>query len=570
MKITTLTALILCGCIIVRSQEPRRYDVLIHEIMANPSGSPALPNIKYIELYNASANAFDLKEWSINDGTNTATIRINLILEPDSFVVLCSNSGAPTLAQYGKTIGVTGFLPLRVNGDVISLRSADGALIHAVEYNRSWYENDVKARGGWSLEMVDAHYPCSSNTNWKASINDMGGTPGKSNSVNAVNKDETAPQPLYAYAADSLHTTIVFDEPIDSLSASVTTNYTISDGINTPLVVFAEPPLFNHVTITLASALLRNKTYSVTIKNISDCSGNIMDQQVLKTGLADVALKNDIVINEILFNPPDDGAEYVELYNRSNHAVNCKDLIITTRNTSGNLGTLQQLSEKDLFIFPGECRLLTEDVAAVQKTFICKNADAFTEISSMPTLPNSSGTIVILNFRGDVIDELSYSDQWQFPLISNNKGVALERIDFSAPTQDKNNWHSAAASVGYGTPTYQNSQFLTGQQLAGEINISPQVFSPDNDGYDDFLTVHYHFPEPGFVCNITIYDAAGRPVRYLVRNGLCGTDGDFRWDGLDEKNQKLTIGIYVIVTEVYNLQGKTNKFKQAVTLARRL
>jgi len=58
-------------------------------------------------------------------------------------------------------------------------------------------------------------------------------------------------------------------------------------------------------------------------------------------------------------------------------------------------------------------------------------------------------------------------------------------------------------------------------------------------------------------------------VRYLQRNAFCGSTGYFRWDGLAEKNQPLTVGIYIIYTEVFNLQGKTKKFKNVIVLAGR-
>ena len=43
--------------------------------------------------------------------------------------------------------------------------------------------------------------------------------------------------------------------------------------------------------------------------------------------------------------------------------------------------------------------------------------------------------------------------------VKNKKGVALERIDPDAATQDAANWTSASETVGYGTPGYQNSQY---------------------------------------------------------------------------------------------------------------
>ena len=65
-------------------------------------------------------------------------------------------------------------------------------------------------------------------------------------------------------------------------------------------------------------------------------------------------------------------------------------------------------------------------------------------------------------------------------------------------------------------------------------------------------------------------DAAGRPVRNLVRNGTLSTNGYWNWDGLDDKGLKLPVGTYILFTEIFNLQGRKNKFKNTVVLARKL
>ncbi len=105
--------------------------------------------------------------------------------------------------------------------------------------------------------------------------------------------------------------------------------------------------------------------------------------------------------------------------------------------------------------------------------------------------------------------------------------------------------------------------------MQGIISISPKIFSPDNDGFDDFATISYQMTAPGYVANITIFDANGRPVRYLVKNATLALKGNFRWDGLNEKLEQLPIGVYIVFTEIFNLQGKTKKFKNVVTLARK-
>ena len=93
---------------------------------------------------------------------------------------------------------------------------------------------------------------------------------------------------------------------------------------------------------------------------------------------------------------------------------------------------------------------------------------------------------------------------------------------------------------------------------------------PDNDGHDDVATIQYKVNGSGYVANITIYDAQGRPVRYLVKNGILGPDGQWNWDGLDEKGNKLPVGTYIIYTEIFNLQAKKQQFKNTVVLARKL
>lgn len=103
---------------------------------------------------------------------------------------------------------------------------------------------------------------------------------------------------------------------------------------------------------------------------------------------------------------------------------------------------------------------------------------------------------------------------WQFALIDNVEGVSLERIDPDRPTQDSMNWHSAASTVGFGTPTYRNSQYSI-PETGNEITLSPQVFSPDGDGFNDVLSISYLFDQAGYTANIKIFDSQGVKQRTL-------------------------------------------------------
>ena len=72
------------------------------------------------------------------------------------------------------------------------------------------------------------------------------------------------------------------------------------------------------------------------------------------------------------------------------------------------------------------------------------------------------------------------------------------------------------------------------------------------------------------MANVFIYNTAGRQVRHLVKGALLGNAGTFTWNGLDENGQPLPIGQYILYTEVFNLQGTRQRFKNIVVLARRL
>ena len=221
-------------------------------------------------------------------------------------------------------------------------------------------------------------------------------------------------------------------------------------------------------------------------------------------------------------------------------------------------------------IFPGDYIVVTEDAGNLGLNYHVKNPDQVLTMSSLPSFPDDEGFVVVLNQQGEIMDEVNYSDDWHFKLLDNAEGVSLERIDPAGVSQQAENWHSSASTAGFGTPGYQNSQFKNQQTIAAAIEVTPKVFSPDNDGFDDIAAIQYKMNEPGYIANVTLFDAAGRPVRNLVRNGTLSTQGYWNWDGLDNKGLKLAVGTYIIVTEIFNLQGKKDTFKNTVVLARKL
>ncbi|RYZ21463.1 MAG: hypothetical protein EOO10_22405, partial [Chitinophagaceae bacterium] len=464
--------------------------MVITEVMADPSPGVGLPNAEFVEIKNVSSTAYNLTGWRLSDATGTAIINTSFVLQPDSMVILCATSNVAAFSVFGRTIGVASFPSLDNDGDVVTIRSPQNRVIHSVNYTTGWYGNEAKKDGGWTLEMIDPKNPCTGKANWKASTNNIGGTPGKVNSVNSVNVDNTPPQLKRAYALDNASIVLIFDESLDSSSAAIVANYSLP-GLT---VLSATPiaPAFQSVQVKLASPMQPSAVYTITVNAVTDCKGNAIGAyNKVKIGLPQQAMKDDVVVNEILFNPKSGGSDYVEFYNKSNKIIDASKLYIANRSSNGNVANLKKLSEDLFYLFPGDFVVVTEDADNIKRSYLVKNEDALLQLASMPSFPDDNGTVVLIDLNGDVIDEVNYNDDWHFGLIDNADGVSLERVDPSAPSQNKTNWHSAATAVGYGTPTYQNSQFKKQEDIQATIEVIPKIFSPDNDGRDDITTINY-------------------------------------------------------------------------------
>jgi len=568
MLLRVLFLVLLLSPLFLLSQN--RYDVVIDEIMADQTPQISLPSNEWIELKNVSANPINLQNWRIGDATGQSGPMPNFILQPDSFVIVCTGSAVTVMQAYGRVVSVTNFPSLDNDGDQLYLKSNTGLTIHAFSYSLSWYQNAVKSDGGWTLEMIDTKNPCSGISNWKASTDARGGSPGIKNSVDAVNNDQTVPSIKNAYTLDNLNIIIVFDEPVDSLKGATTANYSIDGGLSIQSATSISP-LFDKVQLRLTTAMQASIVYNITVNNVTDCKNNsVGSKNKVKTGLPVDAEVMEMVVNEILFNPKSGASDYIEFYNRSNKIFDANKLYVANRNSSGAISSAKLISTIPYYIFPGDYILVTEDAVNLPLNYMVQNPDAVFVVSGMPSFPDDQGDVILLNLQGAVVDEVKYKDDWQFALIANPDGVSLERIDPDGISQEATNWHSTASTAGYGTPTYKNSQYKLLQSINATIEVTPKVFSPDNDGRDDIATIQYKTTEPGYVANITIYDANGRPVRNLVKNATLGLQGYWIWDGLDDKKLKLPIGTYILFTEIFNLNGKKEIFKNVVVLARQL
>lgn len=552
------------------SSAQERYDVLIDEIMADPTPTIGLPNNEWIELKNVSNSPVNLQNWRIGDATTISGPFPNYTLQPDSFLIVCGNSSLPALSSFGACIAVSSFPSLDNDGDLIYIKAASGKSIHAVNYSTSWYNNELKKDGGWTLEMTDTHMGCTGKNNWKASTDTRGGSPGKKNSTDGFISNTDLPKLQRAYTIDSSTIIVVYTGTIDSLASATKANYEIDGGLAFNYAA-SIAPAFNEVLLKTSTPLQAGTIYHLTARNIKDCKNNLVNtDKVIKIGLPADPATGEWIINEILFNPRPNAFDYVELYNNGKKILDASKMFIANRNSSGAPASIKTLSNFPFYIFPGEYIVVTENAENLALQYLVEDPEQVLTITSLPSFPDDEGVVLALNSQGMVTDELKYRDDWHFKLLADPEGVSLERIDPATLTQQESNWHSAASTSGFGTPGYKNSQFKLLGTINASIEITPKIFSPDNDGRDDLATIQYVVTEPGFIANIIIYDPSGRPVRRLTGGAVMGLNGHWNWDGLDDKRNKLPAGVYIACTEIFNLEGEKQLFKNTVVLARYL
>lgn len=550
-------------------QNPSTYDVVIHELMPDPNPPVSLPDAEYVELYNRSGKTFNLKDWVLTKPGQTGAKLPDYLLLPDSFVLITSTTNAPLFESFGKVLGLSSFPSLTNSSDQILLLDRAANVIHYVAYDDTWYGSSGKKNGGWALEMVDADNPCSGASNWTASVNATGGTPGKRNSVSAVNPDTLMPRLVRAYAEDNNTLIVYFNEPVSIVPASNPANYVVDNGIGSPALALPLPYLYQTVRLEFLQIFLPGQLYTVTISTaITDCNGNAVGiSNNTNFALPDTVSENDVVINEILFDPRTFGNDFVELYNRSSKVIDLKELEIAEIDAFDKQSVLEvgDLMPDGYLLFPGEYVAFTQNTENILLNYVVKEPDKLLQ-NSLPNFPDKEGICVLRKKNSGTIDSFYYNQNFHYSLLDDRNGVSLERIDPNKPTIDKTNWYSAAASVGYATPTYQNSQFAEMGSSNDLIEIEPPVFTPDEDGHKDFAFIRYRFDEPGYTCNVHIYDIQGRLTRQLVKNETLSIEGQYRWDGADDEGRKARMGIYIVFVEIFNLQGRVKRFKKEVVL----
>ena len=275
--------------------------------------------------------------------------------------------------------------------------------------------------------------------------------------------------------------------------------------------------------------------------------------------------RNDLVINEIMYDPGTDNCEFIEFLNLSGDSVNVGGWKIEDEN-----GNDYRLSQFPLMVPDNSYFVLAADSLIESKYNLDETVlRTILGVSSLG-LVNTGELILLKDVKGNVIDSVWYSDKWQNDNFVLTKNISLERINPNLGSNDARNWSGSVAKIG-ATPGEQNSIYTVNPNVASNISVSPNPFSPDNDGFEDFTIINYNLTQATSQVRIKIYDSKGRLVRTLENNQPSGQSGSVIFDGIGDDGQALRIGIYIIFLEAINAgSGVVETMKTVVVVARKL
>ena len=541
-------------------------DIIISEIMADPTPEVSLPGKEYLEITNRTGCSFNLKNWKLSTGDQNFPFP-DANLAASGIAILCNSQDTSLFQKFGKVIGLQQFPSLTDAGRLLFITDSTGKLIHCVEYTSDWYNDDLKSNGGWSIEMIDSDFPFCDSCNWKVSESKNGGTPGAVNSVSESNPDITFNGIQNAFPTDSSTIHLRFSEPVFDLTDKKSYFRVGEQGISD---VYPSDPLFREYKVKTEEPLQRNEVYQIEItEGINDFAGNRMQKSKFSFGLTEPAQPGDILINEILFNPLPGDVDYLELFNTSGKVIDASRLqLVSVNDASGDKSEAIPVSDEKRCIVPGEYYAITTDRNRISERYYSTDPDHLFNAGSLPSMPDDKGHLILYNRELDQIDELVYSEEMQYPLLATYEGVALEKTNPSGKSDEKANWHSASETSGWGTPGAPNSIFEEVPASSDKVVLSSSKISPDNDGYEDLLSITMNLTGNGNVVTVTVFDETGDYVRKIATNLFSGVNASIIWDGTADDGSLVRAGIYIILINLFDDTGKTENWKKVCTVIR--
>ena len=539
-------------------------DIVITEIMAKPNPAVGLPEVEWIEIYNNRDEAVNLGKCKIETPAKIGTLG-EYVLEAHDYAVLCSYNAAVEMSVISQKICIVESMPaLNNDGNTLTLKNRQNHTISFVEYSSDWYDSEAfKGDGGWSLERIDPNNPLSNANTWGPSIDPRGGTPAEKNSIAEELPDVMIPRIIGVGVENEKLVHIYFNKPMRGEIVELEKNIEIS-GNSLKSFGWVEPKR-EILELSLNEALDSTHRIELTFTNFVCISDWNMADTTITLALPQQARYMDLVLNELMPYVNEGQSKFIEIYNNSEFYIDLKGLMLSNRDEGGMLKNSKIIVSDSRIVAPHTFIVVTTDTAMLKCSWGVNYESLYINMT-LPSMAAKEGKLVLTDRSGRVIDEVHYSNAWHHPTLKDLHNVSLERIDPMGNTQEAENWQSASSAVGYNTAGWENSQYFEDSESESDKSfwLDTNIFSPNNDGYEDWLIINYQLPQSGYTATIDIYTRHGAHVCKMADNRLIDTEGQITWDGTTKDGAMIPAGLYVIMVQATNEDGDKIEIKLIV------
>lgn len=436
-------------------------DVVINELLADPSPQIDLPSVEFVELRNNTLHTISLKDWKFSDSGSSATLG-DINIASNSFLIICAKADTAEFKPYGKVLGLSPWPSLNNSGELIKLFSSKGTSIDSVNYSDSWYRNTTKKQGGWTLERKHPGVLCPGVQNWFASTDSTGGTPGKENSVYITDYNNLKLKVDSLKHVSDTSITIYFNKPLNS-STIIAENFVLNPATSSLKKISVDFDT-REIRMLYDKKFAPDTRYQLIIKNLKDCFGipltsgaeNISFHTEKTVPASNPPDTSSIIITEIFADPSPEVhlplAEFIEIYNPSKDTINLHKWSLNDPTTKALISGKK--------ILPREYLILCPAADTIHYKLFGKTIG----LNPWPSLNNISDQVVLKSFKNRVVDSVAYYDTWYRSNVKKLGGWSLEKIDLTSVCEPPFNWNAAIDTNG-GTPGRANSVAVTGYDL---------------------------------------------------------------------------------------------------------
>lgn len=540
-----------------RKAGPR--DILINEVLFDPIGNGS----DFVEIINPGSVAIHIENLILrNDSKDEEDLVGNLILEPGELLVICDDA-LDIIERYNMQAGVRiieqgipSFNNASGNFTIISeTGSGDKLILDSFDYDESYHAPELEDTEGVSLERILFAASSSDSENWNSSLDITSASPGKINSQSQFQAAFTA------RIQNSNEIKLYFKERPLAETVTDPNNYNINGLRISDIFYDEENP--NILIVLLQDELQSGQVYNLILGNALTSCGDDISGSTENIRLVETPEASDVLISEILFNPFPGENDYLEFFNNSQKFLSLENCsIINALN-----GDSESINQK-ILAEPGSIFALSKDPDQVIESY---NPPDTANIYSqeLPAFNDGEGSVIFL-CGSDTLDTFSYTEDMHFQFLRDPEGVSLERISYAVSSSLTSNWTSSAEVNNFGTPGYKNSAELNPGSSEEPVFLEHKAFSPNGDGFKDFLIINYNLDKAGYLATVRLFDDHGRQERFLADNELVSGSGFIKWDGSLEDGRIGPAGIYIIHYEFFHPEGDHLRGKLVTVLAQEL